>query len=81
MKNTQRFNRCTPVRLRGQPDSPPMTITKIIRTQKEGIAEMDLEFSYHCSWWDAKRNNIIHFVYAEYSLEKVKDIPKIQKEF
>lgn len=75
MQNKQKFKRSQLVRLIGQPYSPAMTITKIIRTQKEGVEEMDLDFSYQCSWWSSKRKCFEHFEYYEDSIEKAKEKP------
>ena len=77
MKNRQKFQRSQLVRLKGQPQSPSMTITKIIRIQEDAEApEKLINFIYECSWWNAKRNRFDKLDLDENTLEKVKEVPK-----
>ena len=77
MKNRQKFQRSQLVRLKGQPESPPMTITKILRMQDDNEApEKVINFTYQCSLWNAKRNRFDKLDLDENTLEKVKEVPK-----
>lgn len=77
--NLQKFQRAQLVRLKGQPDSPDLTITKIIRTQAEGFYEKMIKFSYQCTWWDKKKKCFHQLIFEENTLEKVKGSTKINR--
>ncbi len=80
MKNKQKFLRGQSVRLRGQPNSPSMTVTKIFRHEEESQSmEKTRTFSYECSWWENKKQLFHRLVFDEESLEKVRETPKINK--
>ena len=80
MKNAQKFIRGQSVRLRGQPDSPAMTITKIFRQQEEfeGMEKVRT-FSYECSWWESKKQLFHRPNFEEETLEKVKETSKVSE--
>lgn len=77
MKNKQKFQRSTLVKLKGQPSSPSMTITKIIRNESENEkGEIERTFSYQCSYWNDKNKHFHHEIFDEDVIEKAKDEPK-----
>jgi uncharacterized protein YodC (DUF2158 family) len=77
--NLQKFQRAQLVKLKGQPNSPELTITKIIRIQDENFEEKMLKFSYECTWWDSKKKCFHQLIFEENTLEKVKGCPKINR--
>jgi uncharacterized protein YodC (DUF2158 family) len=72
MQNRQKFHLSQFVRLKGQPKSPAMTITKVFRTIEENEGERTITFAYQCSWWNVKLYHFSTFNLEESTLEKVR---------
>ncbi len=78
MQNKQKFQRATLVSLFGQPQSPNMTITKIIRTiTGNDETKKIISFAYECCWWNEKRKQLYKEIFEEDTLVKVRGKPKI----
>lgn len=77
MQNKQKFQRATLVSVIGQPKSPSMTITKIIRTitGDDDESEKIITFAYECSWWNEKKRYFHREIFEEDTLQKVREKP------
>lgn len=77
MENKQKFQRATLVSLIGQPKSPSMTITKILRTVTgDDETGKIISFAYECSWIDEKKKCFHREIFEEDTLVKVRGKPE-----
>jgi hypothetical protein len=71
MKNKQKFLRGELVQLKGQTQSPKMTINKILREFEETEeGEKLINFSYQCEFWNAKKSKFETYIFDQESIKR-----------